>query len=159
VRKATTTLASKSASLPNTKTLIAFQQPDGTIERWYGDGNWSRTLLLYAMWKTQGCYLDGWEEGVQLGAVPDGPRLLVSVVAPARWKGRLHLDYARHKRTLNFDRDYVLLNEWPEWFTVDEIRLYRHLGRGERDDPPGLGAQGWIRCGGQRAVDDPARPL
>ena len=22
---------------------------DGTIERWYGDGNWSRTLLLYAM--------------------------------------------------------------------------------------------------------------
>ena len=38
-----------------TKSLIAFQQEDGTIERWYGDGNWSRTLLLYAMWKTQGC--------------------------------------------------------------------------------------------------------
>ena len=41
-------------------TLIAFQQDDGTIERWYGDGNWARTLLLYAMWKTQGCFLDGW---------------------------------------------------------------------------------------------------
>ena len=36
------------------KTLLAFQQDDGTIERWYGDGNWARTLLLYAMWKTQG---------------------------------------------------------------------------------------------------------
>ena len=108
-----------------TKTLIAFQQPDGTIERWYGDGNWSRTLLLYAMWKTQGSYVDGWEEGVKLGAVRDGARLFVSLDAPARWKGRLHLDYARHKRTLNFDRDYVRLNEWPEWFTVDENRLYK----------------------------------
>jgi hypothetical protein len=108
-----------------TKTLIAFQQPDGTIERWYGDGNWSRTLLLYAMWKTQGAYLEGWEEGVKLGAVRDGAQFFVSLDAPARWKGRLHLDYARHKRTLNFDRDYVRLNEWPEWFTVDENRLYR----------------------------------
>ena len=108
-----------------TKTLIAFQQPDGTIERWYGDGNWSRTLLLYAMWKTQGCYLDGWQDGVKLGAVRDGARLLVSLDAPAGWKGRLHFDYARHRRTLNFDRDYVRLNEWPEWFTVDESRLYR----------------------------------
>jgi hypothetical protein len=108
-----------------TKTLIAFQQPDGTIERWYGDGNWSRTLLLYAMWKTQGGYVDGWEEGVKLGAVRDGARLFVSLDAPARWKGRLHFDYARHKRTLNFDRDYVRLNEWPEWFTVDENRLYK----------------------------------
>jgi hypothetical protein len=108
-----------------TKTLIAFQQPDGTIERWYGDGNWSRTLLLYGMWKTQGCYLDGWQEGAKLGAVRDGARLLVSLDAPAGWKGRLHFDYARHRRTLNFDRDYVRLNEWPEWFAVDENRLYR----------------------------------
>jgi hypothetical protein len=108
-----------------TKTLIAFQQPDGTIERWYGDGNWSRTLLLYAMWKTQGCHLDGWEEGVKLGAVRDGQRLLVSLEAPASWKGRLLFDHARHRRDLNFDRDYVRLNEWPEWFTVDESRLYR----------------------------------
>ena len=37
-----------------TARLIAFQQEDGTIERWYGDGNWARTLLLYAMMKTQG---------------------------------------------------------------------------------------------------------
>jgi len=57
--------------------------------------------------------------------VRDGAQLFVSLDAPARWKGRLHLDYARHKRTLNFDRDYVRLNEWPEWFTVDENRLYR----------------------------------
>ena len=108
-----------------TKRLIAFQQEDGTIERWYGDGNWSRTLLLYAMWKTQGAFLDDWREGVKLGAVRDGERLLVSLAAPHGWKGRLRFDYARHRRELNFARNYVRLNEWPEWFTVDENTLYR----------------------------------
>ena len=108
-----------------TARLIAFQQEDGTIERWYGDGNWARTLLLYAMMKTQGCFLDGWQEGVRLGAVRDGERLLVSLEAPAGWKGRLRFDHARHRRDLNFARNYVRLNEWPEWYTVDENTLYR----------------------------------
>jgi hypothetical protein len=26
---------------------------------------------------------------------------------------------------LNFDRNYVRLNEFPEWFVVEENRLYR----------------------------------
>ncbi len=106
-------------------TLIAYQKPDGTVERWYGDGNWARTLLLYATMKTQGCYLDGWQEGVELGAVRDGERLLVTLQAPGAWKGRLRFDYARHRRELNFRRNYVRLNEWPEWFTVDENTLYQ----------------------------------
>jgi hypothetical protein len=104
---------------------MAFQRPDGTIERWYGDGNWARTLLLYARWKTQGCHLDDWREGVKLGAVREGDRLFVSLEGPPAFKGRLRFDYARHRRELNFARDYVRLNEWPEWFTVDENALYR----------------------------------
>jgi hypothetical protein len=108
-----------------TERLIAFQKDDGTIERWYGDGNWSRTLLLYAMMKTQGAFLDGWQEGVALGAVREGERLFVSLQAPAGWSGRLRLDHARHRRELNFAKNYVRLNEWPEWFTVDENALYR----------------------------------
>ncbi len=116
------------------KTLIAFQQPDGTIERWYGDGNWARTLLLYAMMKTQGCYLENWQEGVKLGAVRDGERLLVSLEGPPGFKGKLHFDYARHRRSLNFARNYVRLNEWPEWFAVDETTLYRVVdGRGREE--------------------------
>jgi hypothetical protein len=108
-----------------TKTLMAFQKDDGTIERWYGDGNWARTLLLYAMMKTQGCSLDGWQEGVKLGAVREGERLYVSLEAPPDWKGGLRFDHARHRRELNFRKNYVRLNEWPEWFTVDENALYR----------------------------------
>jgi hypothetical protein len=108
-----------------TDTLIGFQQPDGTVERWYGDGNWARTLLLYALWKTQGSFLDGWREGVKLGAVRDGARLLVSLEGPEGFSGRLRFDHARHRRDLNYARNYVRLNEWPEWFTVDENTLYR----------------------------------
>ena len=71
-----------------TKTLIAFQQADGTIERWYGDGNWARTLLLYAMWKTQGCYVDGWRGGREArSACATGERLFVSLEAPGRLEG------------------------------------------------------------------------
>jgi hypothetical protein len=107
------------------KTLIAFQQEDGTIERWYGDGNWARTLLLYAMWQTQGTFVEGWREGVALGAVREGERLVVSLDGPKDFRGRLRFDYARHRRELNLPRNYVRLNEWPEWFAVDENTLYR----------------------------------
>ncbi len=86
------------------------------------------------MYKTQGCFVQDWREGLKLGAVRDGDRLLVSIEAPPDWKGRLHFDYARHRRALNFRKNYVRLNEWPEWFTDDEDRLYRIVdaaGHGE----------------------------
>ncbi|MEN6601541.1 MAG: hypothetical protein ABFD86_03935 [Bryobacteraceae bacterium] len=106
------------------KTLLAYQQPDGTIERWYGDGNWNRTLLLYAMMKTQGCYLKDWAPGVELGAVQQDGTLYVSLRSGKAWTGKLAFDYARHRRELNLRKNYVRLNEWPEWFTVDENTLY-----------------------------------
>jgi hypothetical protein len=105
--------------------LLGRQQPDGTIERWYGDGNWSRTLLLYAMMKTQGCHLRDWLPGMELGAVRKGERLYVSVHAARDWSGNVVFDYARHRRVLNLRRNYVRLNEWPEWYPVDENTLYR----------------------------------
>jgi hypothetical protein len=116
------------------KTLIAFQQEDGTIERWYGDGNWARTLLLYALWKTQGCFLEGWSPGMKLGAVREGERLLVSLEGPPGSRGRLRFDFARHRRMMNLPRNYVRLNEWPEWFTVDENTLYRVVDGSLREE-------------------------
>jgi len=141
-----------------TRRLIEFQQEDGTIERWYGDGNWSRSLLLYAMMKTQGAFLDGWQEGVKLGAARDGERLFVSLVAPAGWKGRLRFDHARHRRELNFQKNYVRLNEWPEWFTVDENTLYRLTDPAGKDELR-LGSElkeGIEVSGSMRFVVDPA---
>jgi hypothetical protein len=42
----------------------------------------------------------------------------------------VQFDPARHRRVLNFAKNYVRLNEFPEWFTVDENRLYRLRSRG-----------------------------
>jgi hypothetical protein len=99
------------------------QKPDGHIEYWYGEGNYNRTSMIYALMKSQGVRPAAWEPGVRVGAVRSGEGLVLSVQAPA---ARVYtFDFARHRRVLNFDRNYVRLNEIPEWFTVDENTLYR----------------------------------
>lgn len=104
--------------------MFGYQKPDGFIERWYGDGNWNRTLLLYALMKTQGCHLKTWQPGVELGAVPDGRTLYVTVHSPKPWRGKVVFDYARHRRVMNLRKNYARLNQWPEWYSVDENTLY-----------------------------------
>jgi hypothetical protein len=63
--------------------------------------------------------------GLRVGAVRQGQRLYLSLEAPQGWSGRIQFDFARHRRVLNFDRNYLRLNEFPEWYTVDENTLYR----------------------------------
>lgn len=104
--------------------MFPYQKPDGFIERWYGDGNWNRTLLLYALMKTQGCRLEAWEPGVELGAVREGDTLYLSLHSPQAWSGKVAFDFARHRRILNLKKNYARLNQWPEWYTVDENTLY-----------------------------------
>jgi hypothetical protein len=105
--------------------LLAFHQtPDGPVEGAHPDGNWNRTALLYALYKTQGCYLDEWRDGVQLGAHRIGDRLYVSLESATPWRGKLRFDFARHRRVMNLKRNYVRVNEWPEWYTVDENARY-----------------------------------
>lgn len=107
------------------RVMAAMQQPNGHIENWYGEGNFNRTLLLYMLYKSQGCRPDRWVPGLRVGAVRQGERLYLSLEAPQGWSGRIQFDFARHRRVLNFDRNYVRLNEFPEWYTVDENTLYR----------------------------------
>ena len=108
--------------------MLAMQRPDGHLEDWYGEGNFNRTALLYAYMKSQGVRPERWEPGIEVGAVRDGERLLVHLHMPG--PRRIQFDFARHRRVLNFAKNYVRLNEFPEWFTVDDNRLYR-LTRGE----------------------------
>jgi len=104
--------------------MFPYQSAEGTVERWYGDGNWNRTLLLYALMKSQGVYLKDWKPGVEFGAAREGNTLRLTVFSPTDWSGRVIFDYARHRRLLNLRRNYVRLNQWPEWYTVDENTLY-----------------------------------
>jgi len=43
----------------------------------------------------------------------------------------VQFDFARHRRVLQLDRNYARLNEFPEWYTVEENRLYRLRRAGE----------------------------
>ncbi len=103
--------------------MFGMQKPDGHIEYWYGEGNFNRTTMLYALMQSRGVRPVHWQPGIRVGAVQDGSRLHLSLVAPSPTAVRF--DFARHRRTLNLDRNYVRLNEFPEWFTVDENTPYR----------------------------------
>jgi len=105
------------------KVMLGMQQPDGHIENWYGEGNFNRTALLYALMKSQGVRPEHWKPGMRVGAVRDGTKLFLSM--EAREATAIRMDFARHRRILNFDKNYVRLNEFPEWYVVDENSLYR----------------------------------
>ena len=109
------------------------QRPDGHIEHWYGEGNFNRTAMLYALMQSQGVRPARWEPGVRVGAVMDGDRLCLDLAMPA--PRAIVFDYARHRRVWNFDKNYVRLNEFPEWFVVDENTLYRLQRTGETAPP------------------------
>ena len=121
-----------------TQVMLGMQRADGHIEDWYGEGNFNRTALLYAYMKSLGVRPVRWEPGVQVGSVRDGTRLVMSLTAPA--PRRIRFDFARHRRVLNLEQNFVRLNEFPEWFTVDENSLYR-IGR--------AGTSGEIRLGSE----------
>ncbi len=118
--------------------MLAMQRADGHIEDWYGEGNFNRTALLYAYMKSLGVRPAHWEPRVRVGATRDGSRLVLSVTAPA--PRRIQFDFARHTRVMNLAQNYVRLNEFPEWFTVDENTLYR-IGRAETAGEIRLGSE------------------
>jgi hypothetical protein len=105
------------------KVMMAMQKPDGHIENWYGEGNYNRTVMLYALMKSCGVRPESWSPGVRVGAVRDGGRLYLSLEMPGARK--IQFDYARHRRVMNLGKNYVRLNEFPEWYAVDENSLYR----------------------------------
>lgn len=110
--------------------MLKMQRADGHVEDWYGEGNFNRTALLWALMKSQGVRPREWREGLAIGAVRGGGRLLLSIQAPAQWRGAIQFDFARHRRVMNYRMNYVRLNEFPEWFTIDENALYTVQRRG-----------------------------
>lgn len=121
------------------KVMMNMQQPDGHIENWYGEGNYNRTTLLWALMKSQGVRPRQWEPGVRVGGVVEGRKLYLSLASPKAIT--LQFDYARHHRVLNLDKNYVRLNEFPEWFTVDENTLYRVRAAGATTEQILLGSE------------------
>jgi hypothetical protein len=106
------------------KVLLAKQRPDGVVEGWHGDGNFARTALMYALYQTQGLRVGNWRPDVKFGAVRDGSTLYVFIGADSPWEGKIFFDRPRHKTNLRLNLNYPRLNEFPEWFTVEDEALY-----------------------------------
>jgi hypothetical protein len=119
-----------------TAKMAAMQKLDGIIEGWHGDGNDARTWMLVAMAKTAGCRAQPWRPDLKLGAVRREGKLLVSLRCTEAWTGRLYLDYPRHREHFGVAPNYPRLNEWPEWFTVEDGCRYPVRLLGGRNVPP-----------------------
>lgn len=104
--------------------LLGKQREDGIVEGWYGDGNTARTLLMTALYYTQGVTARPWRPDLRLGALRKGDHLQVAVQAEREWQGTLFFDYPRHVQHLRLPLNYPRLNEFPEWFTVQPEQRY-----------------------------------
>ena len=109
------------------------QQPNGIIEGWHGDGNFARTSLMYALWKTKGVTPVGWREDLRLSAQMIKQGVRVMIAADSAWSGQLRFDIARHKQFMHMPVDYPRINQFPEWFTVEPLKQYRVHNRMTRE--------------------------
>jgi hypothetical protein len=112
--------------------LFNKQRYDGIIEGWHGDGNSARTVLLWALEKTQGITASPWRDDLRLGAVrgPDGS-LQVFLASDWPWSGKLCFDRPRHRSPIYLPLDYPRINQFPEWFTAGATQKYEvRLGEG-----------------------------
>ncbi len=118
-----------------TQMMWAIQKRDGIIEGWHGDGNFARTSLMYALWKTQGLTVEPWRADMCFGAVQSGGGLFVVLSADSEWSGRVLFDRPRHKEFMRLPLDYARINQFPQWFTVQGDLSYEVVSPGGKTRP------------------------
>lgn len=106
------------------KVMFSFQQDNGIIQEWHGDGNFARTAIMYALWKTQGTHVTPWRKDVKWGAEEYKGGILLSLSSDQDWNGKLYFDTQRYKENLNLPFDWARINQFPEWFTVERDKTY-----------------------------------
>lgn len=99
----------------------------GIVEGWYGDGNFNRTSLMYALWKTQGTSVRPWRADLRYGAVRQGDGVALAIDSDSAWAGVIRFDVPRHRDILHLPADWPRINSYPEWYTVDARARYRVL--------------------------------
>jgi hypothetical protein len=104
--------------------FLGKQKDNGIVEGWYGDGNYARTALLAARYYTQGTICRPWRSDLRFGAVRNGDTLMIALSAEKDWEGKIVFDEPRHRLILKLPVNYLRLNEWSEWFTVETHRRY-----------------------------------
>ncbi len=108
-----------------TQVLWAMQKPDGIIEGWHGDGNFARTSLMYALWKTAGVVVTDWQPDLIYGAVVKEGTLYLTLSSASGWTGKVKFGSELHATHLNMPHDYPRINQFQEWFPVSPGKRYR----------------------------------
>ncbi len=106
--------------------MFAKQDQSGFVQGGYLDGNFIRTALLYALYKSRGVVAVPWRPDLQIGAAVEtnSARLIVHVNASAPWTGVLRFESPRHHDIWNMPQNYARLNALPEWSVIDNGRNY-----------------------------------
>lgn len=107
------------------KVMWGMQQEDGIVDGWHEDGNFARTAIMYALWKTRGIHCTPWREDLQIGASNLGEELYIVVSVGDDFSGELVFDRPCHRDWLNLTIDYPRINQFPEWFTAENARTYQ----------------------------------
>ena len=111
--------------------MLAFQQEDGVIEGWWGDGNYCRTALMYAFYKTKGTWCEPWRKDLKIAGEINGRALEIYLYAEKAWSGKVHFDPPRHRHYLGMKTDYPRINAFPQWYTVQPLEVYSVEGLGK----------------------------
>ncbi|MBP1674376.1 MAG: hypothetical protein H6Q24_514, partial [Bacteroidetes bacterium] len=72
-----------------------------------------------------GVHCSPWREDLKFGSEVRDGKLFISVSSDKAWKGILTFDYERHKEILHLPVDYPRINQFPEWFTVEDQKDYK----------------------------------
>ena len=64
--------------------MLDMQRPDGHIEYWYGEGNFNRTAMLYALMQSRGVRPAQWQPGLRVGSVQTAHACTSASLCPRR---------------------------------------------------------------------------
>ncbi len=122
--------------------LLGWPRDTGIFEGWHGDGNAARTLIMYALWKSQGTWAEPWRADVGVGACLDAKgALLIEVKADWPYEGILRFDVPRHRVQMGIPEDYARLNQFPEWFTAKADTTYEVAQEGRETTETNTGTE------------------
>jgi len=107
------------------KVMWGMQKENGIIGGAHPDGNFERTAIMYALWKTQGVHCLPWREDLNIGSEFKNGKLFISITSDTAWKGKLIFDYKRYQEILHLPIDYPRINQFPEWFTLTDQMNYQ----------------------------------
>ncbi|MEN8132959.1 MAG: DUF6798 domain-containing protein [Pseudomonadota bacterium] len=115
--------------------MFVMQSESGFVEKGYLDGNFIRTALLYAQYKTQGITPTPWRDDLSVGAALDKEtgELHVHLDAESSWEGAIKFDSPRHQTTWSLPFDYPRLNANPEWAVFSPDRMYTVQNRDNKE--------------------------